>query len=151
MPLEMDLTDRRQRSLSRRSGYRKENQHVTSSLTFAPEDEQEVGDGVATRKCSYSSSETLPAYDHLEGRLPLRYGGCVAELVTRQRQEYVRPAYVELAPVSIRYRLSEMHYTGSFTLAELGVEGPPGHQGSYPSSELSVLQGGNTLRGGSNR
>lgn len=39
---------------------------------------------MATQK-SYSSSETLKAYD-----TRLRYGGCVAELVHHEHEEYVR-------------------------------------------------------------
>ncbi|KAL7863156.1 hypothetical protein SRHO_G00121400, partial [Serrasalmus rhombeus] len=74
----MDLKERRHRSLTR-SRCEKELQFTTSSL-----DSEECR--VPTQK-SYSSSETLKAFDH-EGRLP--YGGCVSDLVHHEADEYSR-------------------------------------------------------------
>ncbi|KAG7464757.1 hypothetical protein MATL_G00169010 [Megalops atlanticus] len=74
----MDLKDRRHRSLTRgRCG--KELRYTSSSL-----DSEDCR--VPTQK-SYSSSETLKAYDH-ESRL--HYGGCVADLVHHEADEYSR-------------------------------------------------------------
>uniref|UniRef100_A0A6Q2XEX9 Teneurin-2 n=1 Tax=Esox lucius TaxID=8010 RepID=A0A6Q2XEX9_ESOLU len=72
----MDMKERRHRSLTRGRS-RKDFPHATAS----PEPEE---CRVATQ-ASYSSSETLKAYD-----THLRYGGCVAELVHREHEEYVR-------------------------------------------------------------
>ncbi|XP_072518552.1 teneurin-2 isoform X4 [Salminus brasiliensis] len=109
----MDMKDRRHRSLTR-GRCRKELHYATSSL-----DTEECR--VATQK-SYSSSETLKAYEQDTGRL--RYGGCVAELVHHETEEYVRQ--------------------GSFTLAELGVCEPPQQQSVY-CSDLSLVQRGYSL------
>ncbi|MEQ2208571.1 Teneurin-2 [Xenoophorus captivus] len=77
----MDLKDRRNRSLTR-SRCSKDSQYNTSSLDT---DERRV----PTQK-SYSSSETLKAFDH-EQRL--HYGGCVTDLVHHEADEYSRQAY----------------------------------------------------------
>ncbi|KAI4889916.1 hypothetical protein NFI96_015491 [Prochilodus magdalenae] len=77
----MDMKESRHRSLTR-GRCRKELHYATSSL-----DTDECR--VATQK-SYSSSETLKAYEQDPGRL--RYGGCVAELVHHETEEYVRQA-----------------------------------------------------------
>lgn len=74
----MDLKDRRNRSLTR-SRCSKDSQYNTSSLDA---DERRV----PTQK-SYSSSETLKAFDH-EQRL--HYGGCVTDLVHHESDEYSR-------------------------------------------------------------
>lgn len=74
----MDLKERRHRSLTR-GHCEKELQFTTSSL-----DSEECH--VPTQK-SYSSSETLKAFDH-EGRLP--YGGCMSDLVHHEADEYSR-------------------------------------------------------------
>uniref|UniRef100_A0A6Q2Z4L4 Teneurin-2 n=1 Tax=Esox lucius TaxID=8010 RepID=A0A6Q2Z4L4_ESOLU len=114
----MDMKERRHRSLTRGRS-RKDFPHATAS----PEPEE---CRVATQ-ASYSSSETLKAYD-----THLRYGGCVAELVHREHEEYVRQ--------------------GSFTLAELGVSDQPTQtQAAYqpPRSELGLLQRGYSLSAGS--
>ncbi|KAK5615329.1 Teneurin-2 [Ameca splendens] len=74
----MDLKDRRNRSLTR-SRCSKDSQYNTSSLDT---DERRV----PTQK-SYSSSETLKAFDH-EQRL--HYGGCVTDLVHHEADEYSR-------------------------------------------------------------
>ncbi|CAB1353030.1 unnamed protein product [Coregonus sp. 'balchen'] len=126
----MDTKERRHRSLTR-GRCRKDFHHATESLE--PEECR-----VATQK-SYSSSETLKAYDH---GTRLRYGGCVAELVHHEHEEYVRQ--------------------GSFTLAELGVSDQQAqhqhqhqtqhqHQAAYHSShsELGLLQLGYSLSAGS--
>uniref|UniRef100_A0A8B9HFI8 Teneurin-2 n=1 Tax=Astyanax mexicanus TaxID=7994 RepID=A0A8B9HFI8_ASTMX len=124
----MDMKERRHRSLTR-GRCRKELHYATSTL-----DMDECC--VATQK-SYSSSETLKAYEQDAGRL--HYGGCVAELVHHETEEYVRQAYVELAPIGFRYFMS-----GSFTLAELGVCDPPQQQSVY-CSDLSLVQRGYSL------
>ncbi|XP_071193438.1 teneurin-2-like [Salvelinus alpinus] len=74
----MDMKERPHRSLTR-GRCRKDFHHATASLQ--PEECR-----VATQK-SYSSSETLKAYDR---DTHLHYGGCVAELVHHEHQEYVR-------------------------------------------------------------
>lgn len=74
----MDLKDRRQRS-STRGQCRKDVHYATSSM------DGENCHIVSQR--SYSSSKTLKAYQQ-DGRL--RYGGCVAELVHKEKEQYVR-------------------------------------------------------------
>uniref|UniRef100_A0A3B4EG36 Teneurin-2 n=1 Tax=Pygocentrus nattereri TaxID=42514 RepID=A0A3B4EG36_PYGNA len=106
----MDLKERRHRSLTR-SRCEKELQFTTSSL-----DSEECR--VPTQK-SYSSSETLKAFDH-EGRLP--YGGCVSDLVHHEADEYSRQG------------------GGNFTLAELGICEPAPHQNAY-CPDLGLLHG----------
>uniref|UniRef100_A0A673MAX5 Teneurin-2 n=1 Tax=Sinocyclocheilus rhinocerous TaxID=307959 RepID=A0A673MAX5_9TELE len=84
----MDLKDRRQRSLTQ--GQRGKDLHyATSSL-----DSENYH--IVSQK-SYSSSKTLKAYQQ-DGHL--RYGGCVAELVHQETEEYVRQG--EIAATSIR-------------------------------------------------
>lgn len=74
----MDIKDRRHRSLTRgRSG--KEFRYTSSSL-----DSENCR--VPTQK-SYSSSETLKAYDH-ENRM--HYGNRVSDLVHRESDEFPR-------------------------------------------------------------
>ncbi|XP_036424537.1 teneurin-2 [Colossoma macropomum] len=106
----MDLKERRHRSLTR-GRCEKELQFTTSSL-----DSEECR--VPTQK-SYSSSETLKAFDH-EGRLP--YGGCVTDLVHHEADEYSRQG------------------GGNFTLAELGICEPAPHQNAY-CPDLGLLHG----------
>ncbi|CAL9707307.1 unnamed protein product [Knipowitschia caucasica] len=74
----MDLKDRRHRSLTR-GRCSKDSQYNSTSL-----DTDECR--VPTQK-SYSSSETLKAFDH-EQRL--HYGGCVTDLVHHEADEYSR-------------------------------------------------------------
>uniref|UniRef100_A0A8C6TG23 Teneurin N-terminal domain-containing protein n=1 Tax=Neogobius melanostomus TaxID=47308 RepID=A0A8C6TG23_9GOBI len=100
----MDLKDRRHRSLTR-GRCSKDSQYNTSSL-----DTDECR--VPTQK-SYSSSETLKAFDH-EQRL--HYGGCVTDLVHHEADEYSRQG-------------------GNFTLAELGVWGYSLSAGSDADSD----------------
>uniref|UniRef100_A0AAZ3S2E3 Teneurin-2 n=1 Tax=Oncorhynchus tshawytscha TaxID=74940 RepID=A0AAZ3S2E3_ONCTS len=107
----MDTKERRHCSLTR-GRCRKDFHHAMASRE--PEECR-----VATQK-SYSSSETLKAYDP---DTRLRYGGCVAELVHHEHEEYVRQ--------------------GSFTLAELGAAYHSSH------SELGLLQQGYSLSTGS--
>ncbi|XP_047440563.1 teneurin-2 isoform X4 [Mugil cephalus] len=117
----MDLKDRRHRSLTR-GRCPKESQYNTSSL-----DADECR--VPTQK-SYSSSETLKAFDH-EQRL--HYGGCVTDLVHHEADEYSRQG-------------------GNFTLAELGVcePTPPPHPAAVPyCPDLGLLQRGYSLSAGS--
>uniref|UniRef100_A0A3Q3ITT9 Teneurin N-terminal domain-containing protein n=1 Tax=Monopterus albus TaxID=43700 RepID=A0A3Q3ITT9_MONAL len=116
----MDLKDRRHRSLTR-GRCSKESQFNTSSL-----DTDECR--VPTQK-SYSSSETLKAFDH-EQRL--HYGSCVTDLVHHEADEYPRQ--------------------GNFTLAELGVcePTPPPHPAAVPyCPDLGLLQRGYSLNAGS--
>uniref|UniRef100_A0A3P9Q9C7 Si:ch211-166i24.1 n=1 Tax=Poecilia reticulata TaxID=8081 RepID=A0A3P9Q9C7_POERE len=115
----MDLKDRRNRSLTG-SRCSKDSQYNTSSLDA---DERRV----PTQK-SYSSSETLKAFDH-EQRL--HYGGCVTDLVHHESDEYSRQ---------------------NFTLAELGVceQTPPPHPAAVPyCPDLGLLQRGYSLSAGS--
>ncbi|XP_016323114.1 teneurin-2 isoform X4 [Sinocyclocheilus anshuiensis] len=127
----MDLKDRRQRSLTQ--GQRGKDLHyATSSL-----DSENCH--IVSQK-SYSSSKTLKAYQQ-DGHL--RYGGCVAELVHQETEEYVRQAYVELAPVAVRYYVS-----GSFALADLGMCEPPPSSTVY-CSDISLLQDRYGLNAGS--
>ncbi|KAI5630127.1 teneurin-2 isoform X1 [Silurus asotus] len=101
----MDLKERRHRSLTR-NRCAKELQFTTSTLD------------VPTQK-SYSSSETLKAFEH-EARLP--YGGCVTDLVHHEADEYTRQGM------------------GNFTLAELGICEPTSHQNTY-CPNLGLLHG----------
>ncbi|TRY55250.1 hypothetical protein DNTS_014564 [Danionella cerebrum] len=82
----MDLKELRHRSLTH-GHCRKHFQFNTSSL-----DHENCR--VPTQK-SYSSSETLKAFDH-ESRL--HYGGCVAELVHHEAEEFTRPGADVLQP-----------------------------------------------------
>ncbi|XP_031714021.1 teneurin-2 [Anarrhichthys ocellatus] len=132
----MDLKDRRHRSLTRGRGP-KDAQYNTSSL-----DPDECR--VPTQK-SYSSSETLKAFDH-EQRL--HYGGCVTDLVHHEADEYSRQGLLEFSPVLLRYFISG----GNFTLAELGVcePTPPPHPAAIPyCPDLGLLQRGYSLSAGS--
>ncbi|KAI3351262.1 hypothetical protein L3Q82_005813 [Scortum barcoo] len=143
----MDLKDRRHRSLTR-GRCSKDSQYNTSSL-----DTDECR--VPTQK-SYSSSETLKAFDH-EQRL--HYGGCVTDLVHHEADEYSRQGTVvmfpwlpegllEFSPVLLRYFISG----GNFTLAELGVcePTPPPHPAAVPyCPDLGLLQRGYSLSAGS--
>uniref|UniRef100_A0A8C2HQ84 Teneurin-2 n=1 Tax=Cyprinus carpio TaxID=7962 RepID=A0A8C2HQ84_CYPCA len=113
----MDLKERRHRTLTHgRCG--KDFQFTTSSL-----DNDECR--VPTQK-SYSSSETLKAFDH-ESRL--HYGGCVADLVHHEADEFTRQG-------------------GNFTLAELGICEPAPHQNAY-CPDIGLLQRGYSLSAGS--
>uniref|UniRef100_A0A672JS44 Teneurin-2 n=1 Tax=Salarias fasciatus TaxID=181472 RepID=A0A672JS44_SALFA len=117
----MDLKDRRHRSLTR-GRCPKDPQYNTSSL-----DADECR--VPTQK-SYSSSETLKAFDHDQR---LHYGGCVTDLVHHEADEYSRQG-------------------GNFTLAELGVcePTPPPHPAAVPyCPDLGLLQRGYSLSAGS--
>ncbi|XP_055797467.1 teneurin-2-like isoform X3 [Salvelinus fontinalis] len=138
----MDMKERPHRSLTR-GRCRKDFHHATVSLQ--PEECH-----VATQK-SYSSSETLKAYDR---DTHLHYGGCVAELVHHEHQEYVRQGEL------VRHEHQEYVRQGSFTLAELGVSDQQAqnqaqtqtqHQAAYHSShsELGLLQRGYSLSAGS--
>ncbi|XP_072002049.1 teneurin-2 isoform X4 [Engystomops pustulosus] len=103
----MDIKDRRHRSLTRgRCG--KECRYTSSSL-----DSENCR--VPTQK-SYSSSETLKAYDH-ENRM--HYGNRVSDLVHRESDEFPRQGT-------------------NFTLAELGICEPSPHQGGF-CSDIGIL------------
>ncbi|RXN35256.1 teneurin-2-like isoform X1 [Labeo rohita] len=127
----MDLKERRHRTLTHaRCG--KDFQFTTSSL-----DHDECR--VPTQK-SYSSSETLKAFDH-DSRL--HYGGCVADLVHHEADEFTRQGeYMDLSPF-LSYFMS-----GNFTLAELGICEPAPHQNAY-CPEIGLLQRGYSLSAGS--
>ncbi|XP_057204974.1 teneurin-2 isoform X12 [Triplophysa rosa] len=113
----MDLKERRHRTLTHgRCG--KDFQFTTSTLDH---DERRV----PTQK-SYSSSETLKAFDH-DSRL--HYGGCVTDLVHHEVDEFTRQG-------------------GNFTLAELGICEPTPHQNAY-CPDLGLLQRGYSLSAGS--
>ncbi|XP_031754652.1 teneurin-2-like [Xenopus tropicalis] len=109
----MDIKDRRHRSLTRgRCG--KECRYTSSSL-----DGEECR--VPTQK-SYSSSETLKAFDH-ENRM--HYGNRVSELVHRESDEFPRQG-------------------NNFTLAELGICEPSPHRSGY-CSDIGILHQGYAL------
>ncbi|KAM3925789.1 teneurin-2 isoform 4-T4 [Leptodactylus fuscus] len=113
----MDIKDRRHRSLTRgRCG--KECRYTSSSL-----DSENCR--VPTQK-SYSSSETLKAYDH-ENRM--HYGNRVSDLVHRESDEFPRQGT-------------------NFTLAELGICEPSPHQGGY-CSDIGILHQTYALSAGS--
>ncbi|XP_038628396.1 teneurin-2 isoform X3 [Tachyglossus aculeatus] len=113
----MDIKDRRHRSLTRgRCG--KECRYTSSSL-----DSEDCR--VPTQK-SYSSSETLKAYDH-ETRM--HYGNRVSELVHRESDEFPRQGT-------------------NFTLAELGICEPSPHRSGY-CSDIGILHQGYSLGTGS--
>uniref|UniRef100_A0A671NYU8 Teneurin-2 n=1 Tax=Sinocyclocheilus anshuiensis TaxID=1608454 RepID=A0A671NYU8_9TELE len=113
----MDLKERRHRTLTH-GHCGKDFQFTTSSL-----DNDECR--VPTQK-SYSSSETLKAFDH-ESRL--HYGGCVTDLVHHEADEFTRQG-------------------GNFTLAELGICEPALHQNAY-CPDIGLLQRGYSLSAGS--
>ncbi|XP_012371430.1 teneurin-2 isoform X6 [Octodon degus] len=113
----MDVKDRRHRSLTRgRCG--KECRYTSSSL-----DSEDCR--VPTQK-SYSSSETLKAYDH-DSRI--HYGNRVTELVHRESDEFPRQGT-------------------NFTLAELGICEPSPHRSGY-CSDMGILHQGYSLSTGS--
>ncbi|XP_029401685.1 teneurin-2 isoform X7 [Mus pahari] len=113
----MDVKDRRHRSLTRgRCG--KECRYTSSSL-----DSEDCR--VPTQK-SYSSSETLKAYDH-ESRM--HYGNRVTDLVHRESDEFSRQGT-------------------NFTLAELGICEPSPHRSGY-CSDMGILHQGYSLSTGS--
>ncbi|XP_029439692.1 teneurin-2 [Rhinatrema bivittatum] len=113
----MDIKDRRQRSLSKgRCG--KECRYTSSSL-----DSEDCR--VPTQK-SYSSSETLKAYDH-DARV--HYGNRVSDLVHRESEEFPRQGT-------------------NFTLAELGICEPSPHRSGY-CSDIGMLHQGYSLGTGS--
>ncbi|KAM5213831.1 teneurin-2 isoform 3-T7 [Hipposideros larvatus] len=113
----MDVKDRRHRSLTRgRCG--KECRYTSSSL-----DSEDCR--VPTQK-SYSSSETLKAYDH-DSRM--HYGNRVTELVHRESDEFPRQGT-------------------NFSLAELGICEPSPHRSGY-CSEMGLLHQGYSLSAGS--
>ncbi|KAI7796385.1 putative teneurin-2, partial [Triplophysa rosa] len=111
-----DLKDRRQRSLTR-GQCGKDIHYATSSM------DGENCHIVSQR--SYSSSKTLKAYQQ-DGRL--RYGGCVAELVHQEKEQYVRQ--------------------GSFALADLGMCESTSSSAVY-CSDISLLQDAYALNTGS--
>ncbi|XP_039505072.1 teneurin-2-like [Pimephales promelas] len=127
----MDLKERRHRTLTHgRCG--KDFQFTTSSL-----DNDECR--VPTQK-SYSSSETLKAFDH-DSRL--HYGGCVADLVHHEADEFTRQGeYMDFSPFLSYFN------SGNFTLAELGICEPSPHQNAY-CPEIGLLQHGYSLSAGS--
>uniref|UniRef100_A0ABI7ZUX7 Teneurin transmembrane protein 2 n=1 Tax=Felis catus TaxID=9685 RepID=A0ABI7ZUX7_FELCA len=113
----MDVKDRRHRSLTRgRCG--KECRYTSSSL-----DSEDCR--VPTQK-SYSSSETLKAYDH-DSRM--HYGNRVTDLVHRESDEFPRQGT-------------------NFTLAELGMCEPSPHRSGY-CSDMGILHQGYSLSTGS--
>nr|XP_019596469.1 PREDICTED: teneurin-2 isoform X4 [Rhinolophus sinicus] len=113
----MDVKDRRHRSLTRgRCG--KECRYTSSSL-----DSEDCR--VPTQK-SYSSSETLKAYDH-DSRL--HYGNRVTDLVHRESDEFPRQGT-------------------NFSLAELGICEPSPHRSGY-CSDMGLLHQGYSLSAGS--
>uniref|UniRef100_A0AC11E8G5 Teneurin transmembrane protein 2 n=1 Tax=Ovis aries TaxID=9940 RepID=A0AC11E8G5_SHEEP len=113
----MDVKDRRHRSLTRgRCG--KECRYTSSSL-----DSEDCR--VPTQK-SYSSSETLKAYDH-DSRV--HYGNRVTDLVHRESDEFPRQGT-------------------NFTLAELGICEPSPHRSGY-CSDMGILHQGYSLSTGS--
>ncbi|TRZ22152.1 hypothetical protein HGM15179_005056 [Zosterops borbonicus] len=113
----MDIKDRRHRSLTRgRCG--KQCRYTSSSL-----DSEDCR--VPTQK-SYSSSETLKAYDH---DTRMHYGNRVSDLVHRESDEFPRQGT-------------------NFTLAELGICEPSPHRSGY-CSDMGILHQGYSLSAGS--
>ncbi|XP_019596469.2 teneurin-2 isoform X6 [Rhinolophus sinicus] len=113
----MDVKDRRHRSLTR-GRCSKECRYTSSSL-----DSEDCR--VPTQK-SYSSSETLKAYDH-DSRL--HYGNRVTDLVHRESDEFPRQGT-------------------NFSLAELGICEPSPHRSGY-CSDMGLLHQGYSLSAGS--
>ncbi|XP_008580543.1 PREDICTED: teneurin-2-like [Galeopterus variegatus] len=138
----MDVKDRRHRSLTRgRCG--KECRYTSSSL-----DSEDCR--VPTQK-SYSSSETLKAYDH-DSRM--HYGNRVTDLVHRESDEFPRQAAMELnkdiiIPDELQQNQSSMdEQRTNFTLAELGICEPSPHRSGY-CSDMGILHQGYSLSTGS--
>ncbi|KAM4826765.1 LOW QUALITY PROTEIN: teneurin-2 [Thomomys bottae] len=139
----MDVKDRRHRSLTRgRCG--KECRYASSSL-----DSEDCR--VPTQK-SYSSSETLKAYDH-DSRV--HYGSRVTELVHRESDEFPRQAAMEVHKDIIIQDALEQNQSSineqrsNFTLAELGVCEPSPHRSAYCAADLGLLHQGFSLSTGS--
>ncbi|XP_073913835.1 teneurin-2 isoform X13 [Castor canadensis] len=138
----MDVKDRRHRSLTRgRCG--KECRYTSSSL-----DSEDCR--VPTQK-SYSSSETLKAYDH-DSRM--HYGNRVTDLVHRESDEFPRQAAMELNKDIIIQDELEQNQSSineqrtNFTLAELGICEPSPHRSGY-CSDMGILHQGYSLSTGS--
>ncbi|KAI4570068.1 hypothetical protein MJT46_007362 [Ovis ammon polii x Ovis aries] len=138
----MDVKDRRHRSLTRgRCG--KECRYTSSSL-----DSEDCR--VPTQK-SYSSSETLKAYDH-DSRV--HYGNRVTDLVHRESDEFPRQAAMELNKDIIIQDELEPNQSSineqrtNFTLAELGICEPSPHRSGY-CSDMGILHQGYSLSTGS--
>ncbi|XP_034511552.1 teneurin-2 [Ailuropoda melanoleuca] len=138
----MDVKDRRHRSLTRgRCG--KECRYTSSSL-----DSEDCR--VPTQK-SYSSSETLKAYDH-DSRM--HYGNRVTDLVHRESDEFPRQAAMELNKDIItqdelkQNQPSINEQRTNFTLAELGICEPSPHRSGY-CSDMGILHQGYSLSTGS--
>ncbi|KAM9103948.1 teneurin-2-like [Megaptera novaeangliae] len=138
----MDVKDRRHRSLTRgRCG--KECRYTSSSL-----DSEDCR--VPTQK-SYSSSETLKAYDH-DSRM--HYGNRVTDLVHRESDEFPRQAAMELNKDIIIQDELEPNQSSinkqrtNFTLAELGICEPSPHRSGY-CSDMGILHQGYSLSTGS--
>uniref|UniRef100_A0A4W3GXX0 Teneurin-2 n=1 Tax=Callorhinchus milii TaxID=7868 RepID=A0A4W3GXX0_CALMI len=110
----MDVKDRRHRSLTRGRCV-KECRYTSSSL-----DSEECR--VPTQK-SYSSTETLKAYDH-DARL--HYGTRVTELVHRESDEFSRQG-------------------ANFTLTELGICEPSPHRSTAYCPDVGLLHRGYSL------
>ncbi|GCC21958.1 hypothetical protein chiPu_0000341 [Chiloscyllium punctatum] len=110
----MDVKDRRHRSLTRGRCV-KECRYTSSSL-----DSEECR--VPTQK-SYSSTETLKAYDH-DARL--HYGSRVTELVHRESDEFSRQG-------------------ANFTLTELGICEPSPHRSTAYCPDMGILHRGYSL------
>ncbi|XP_055499312.1 teneurin-2-like [Leucoraja erinacea] len=110
----MDVKDRRHRSLTR-GRCAKDCRYTSSSL-----DSEECR--VPTQK-SYSSSETLKAYDH-DARL--HYGTRVTELVHREADEFSRQG-------------------ANFTLTELGICEPSPHHSTAYGPDMGLLHRGYSL------
>ncbi|CAG08398.1 unnamed protein product [Tetraodon nigroviridis] len=98
----MDLKDRRHRSLTQ-GRCSKDSQYNTASV-----DADECR--VPTQK-SYSSSETLKAFDH-EQRL--HYGGCVTDLVHHEAEEYSRQDF--LALLVLRFEVMRIYFQPTMLL-----------------------------------
>ncbi|KAG3265327.1 teneurin transmembrane protein 2, transcript variant X4 [Ictidomys tridecemlineatus] len=138
----MDVKDRRHRSLTRgRCG--KECRYTSSSL-----DSEDCR--VPTQK-SYSSSETLKAYDH-DSRM--HYGNRVTDLVHRESDEFPRQAALEFNKDIITQDELEQNQSSineqrtNFTLAELGICEPSPHRSGY-CSDMGILHQGYSLSTGS--
>uniref|UniRef100_A0A8C7SYW5 Teneurin-2 n=1 Tax=Oncorhynchus mykiss TaxID=8022 RepID=A0A8C7SYW5_ONCMY len=131
----MDTKERRHCSLTR-GRCRKDFHHAMASRE--PEECR-----VATQK-SYSSSETLKAYDP---DTRMRYGGCVAELVHHEHEEYVRQGELYFSVTDqintvedkqIGLSLSSSSFS-SLSLSSSSLSSSPSYSHSSSSNSLSKI------------
>ncbi|EAX04705.1 hCG2025760, isoform CRA_d, partial [Homo sapiens] len=142
----MDVKERRPYCSLTKSRREKERRYTNSSA-----DNEECR--VPTQK-SYSSSETLKAFDHDSSRL--LYGNRVKDLVHREADEFTRqagsfcPLGAQVAAVLSYSCWSKNERTGqNFTLRQLGVCEPATRRGLAFCAEMGLPHRGYSISAGS--